>query len=234
MHLVDRYAYRKMDRVTRPDGVRHYVCPDTGQPLVSVTTVLDATADKTWLVNWIKRVGRVKAEDITAEAAAIGSLMHLHLDQYALGLPRSRGNPYVRVMAEQMSNTIIEQGLRHVGEIWGSEVMLHVPGLYAGTTDLVGMYQGVPAVIDFKSARKMKTRDCAKMQDYFCQAGAYALSHDLTYDTDIRTAVIFMVDKTLKFETFIIEGEELKFYQRQFISRVETYRQRAVCASKQL
>ena len=40
---------------------------------------------------------------------------------------------------------IKEQALEHVDEIWGSEVNLHMPQMYAGTTDLVGQYKGQPA-----------------------------------------------------------------------------------------
>ena len=34
------------------------------------------------------------------------------------------------------------QGFSNLEEIWGSEVVLSYPGLYAGQTDLVGVYQG--------------------------------------------------------------------------------------------
>jgi penicillin-binding protein-related factor A (putative recombinase) len=37
-----------------------------------------------------------------------------------------------------------------VSEIWGTEVPLYFPKIYAGTTDCVGMYEGAPAIIDFK------------------------------------------------------------------------------------
>jgi hypothetical protein len=35
-------------------------------------------------------------------------------------------------------------------EVWGSEINLYYPELYAGTTDLVGVYNGAPAIMDFK------------------------------------------------------------------------------------
>jgi hypothetical protein len=38
---------------------------------------------------------------------------------------------------------IINQGLSGLDEIWGSEVVLYYPDLYAGATDVVGIYNGV-------------------------------------------------------------------------------------------
>ena len=52
MKLTNPYKYRDMERVTRADGVRHYVDPDTGEHLPSVTTILSATADHKELMEW--------------------------------------------------------------------------------------------------------------------------------------------------------------------------------------
>jgi len=38
-----------------------------------------------------------------------------------------------------MANVIIDNGLKDVSEVWGSEVSLYYEELYAGTTDLVGV-----------------------------------------------------------------------------------------------
>ena len=47
------------------------------------------------------------------------------------------------------------------------ETTLHYPEKYAGTADLVGVYQGKEAIIDFKQANKPKKVDY--IQDYFLQ-----------------------------------------------------------------
>ena len=41
-----------------------------------------------------------------------------------------------------MAQKVIEVGLAPVSEYFGSEVTLYYPGLYAGSTDLVGIHNG--------------------------------------------------------------------------------------------
>jgi hypothetical protein len=45
--------------------------------------------------------------------------------------------------AKAMAKKVIEVGLAPVEEIYGSEVTLYYPGLYAGSTDLVCMHNGM-------------------------------------------------------------------------------------------
>ena len=63
------------------DGKRLYACPD-GNAVASVTTILDATKDKTHPIEWRKRVGTEKAREITTEAPGIGTRMHKYLEDY--------------------------------------------------------------------------------------------------------------------------------------------------------
>lgn len=221
MKIIERYKYRALERVTYPNGARHYLCPDSGKKLPSVTTILSATADKKELVEWRQRVGEKKANEISKEATAIGSLMHTHLEKHILGEPRPPGNNYVRVLAERMADQIINRGLVDVEECWGSEVILYAPELYAGTTDLVGIYKGKPAIMDFKTAKKMRSR--AMIDDYFHQLSAYGIAHDELYGTAIKTGVIFMVTREYEYEEFIIENEEFDAYKDRFLDRYEAF-----------
>lgn len=200
-----QFTYPTLDRQTRPDGVRHYVSPD-GQALPSVTTILGGTADKTHLKLWEERIGTKKANDIRDEAAALGTLMHEHLECYLEGRDRPRGNNIIRQMSRRMSNVIINDGLSQVDEVWGVETPLYFPGLYAGTSDLIGLHKGTPAILDFKNARKMRTMDM--IGDYGCQGAAYALAHNCLFGTNIRKVVIFMCARDLQFQTFVWEGDE--------------------------
>ena len=112
--------------------------------LSSVTTILDATKDKTHLIAWKKRVGEAKAQEIVTEASGVGTRMHKYLEDYV-----EKGEWSIRVVtyaqqAHSMATQIKEQALEHVDEIWGSEVNPYMPQMYAGTTDLVGQYKGQP------------------------------------------------------------------------------------------
>lgn len=223
MILKKPYLYREMERVTHADGTRYYVCPDTGTHLSSVTTILDATGDKTALLEWEARVGSVEAERVRKEATGLGSLMHEHLEKHIMGIERPRGNNIVRQMAQRMADAVIARGLCNVDEVWGVEVALHFPDLYAGTTDLVGVYKGRPAIMDFKTAKKMKKK--ADIPNYFAQLCAYALAHNLVFDTNISCGVIFMVSRDCAFEQYVIEGDEFDKYCGHWHDRVVQFHQ---------
>lgn len=221
MNLIERYCYPQLAKFTNEDGARHYICPDSGHKLPSVTTILSATSDNKVLREWRLRVGDKKADEIKQEATALGSLLHKHLENYIVGEPRPGGNNYIRLMAERMADQIIARGLPDVEEVWGSEVVVYSPELYAGTTDLIGLYRGRPAIIDFKTANKMRTRKM--IDDYFHQLGAYSLAHDERYGTAIDTGVILMVSRACDYEAFIVEGTEFTDYKARFLDRLERF-----------
>jgi hypothetical protein len=221
MLISAKYVYSDVVRVTQPDGNRHYVCPVSGKSVPSVTTILSNTADKTFLDEWRLRVGEAAAEQIKKEALGLGTLMHTHLENHILGKPRPGGNNLVRVMAERMADTIIARGLINVEEVFGSEVVTYYPELFAGTTDLVGIYQGKHAIMDFKTARKLRKRE--QIEDYFLQMCAYIQAHNEIHNTDIRTGVIFMVDREYNYREFIVEESEVQHYTLRWIDRLEQY-----------
>jgi genome maintenance exonuclease 1 len=118
-----------------------------------------------------------------------------------------------------MANVIIEHGLKDVNEVWGSEINLYYPELYAGTTDLVGVCNGSPAIMDFKQARKLKKKEW--VEDYFLQLVAYAEAHNKLFDTDIRTGRIFICTQANEYQTFEIDDYD-KWSDRWY-RRVEDY-----------
>ena len=154
---VQKYNYEELNKTAR-NGKRHYKTPD-GRTVPSVTTVLSATKDMTHLHAWRKRIGEQKAQQITTESANIGTVMHSSLEKHVKGIDRKPGSNLIHQKAHTMANVIIDNGLNDVSEVWGSEVSLHYPELYAGTTDLVGVYKGEPAICDFKQSRKLKKKE---------------------------------------------------------------------------
>jgi genome maintenance exonuclease 1 len=223
MYIPDKYNYVPMSRV-EVDGKRRYATPD-GEKLPSVTTILDATKSeesKQALQNWRNRVGHVKAQAITTEAAGRGTRMHKWLENYIktgeTGEPGS--NPYSK-QSHQMAHSIITQGLVNCTEYWGTEVPLYFPKVYAGTTDLVGVHSGSPAIMDHKQANKLKKREW--IDDYFVQLAAYANAHNEVHGTDIRKGVIFMCTQDNIYQEFIIEGNEFSKYTDMWFKRVEQY-----------
>ena len=196
-----RYPYGELARVNK-DHKRHYETPD-GRQVPSVTTVLSATKDMTHLMEWRKRVGEQEAQRISTESANIGTVMHRSLERHVKGEDRTPGSNLIQQKAHQMANVIIDNGLNDVTEVWGSEVSLYYPELYAGTTDLVGVFKGAPAIMDFKQSRRLKKKEW--VEDYFLQLVAYAEAHNKTYDTDIKTGRIFICTQANEYQTFDIE-----------------------------
>ena len=146
--------------------------------------------------------------------------MHLHLEKHILGDGHLDLTPEGEI-AKAMADTIIEKGLKDIGEVWGSEVTLHYPGKYAGQTDLVGVYDYEDSIIDFKQSNKPKQRQW--IDDYFMQLGAYAMAHNQVYNTDITQGVILMCTPDCYFQKFSVNGKEFIKYQNQFLERVDKY-----------
>jgi hypothetical protein len=214
---VQKYPYAELSRVAR-NGKRHYETPD-GRSVPSVTTVLSATKDMTHLHAWRKRIGEAKAQQISQESANIGTVMHRSLEKHVKGEDRTPGSNLVQQKGWAMANVIIENGLSDVSEVWGSEISLYYPELYAGTTDLVGIYKGAPAILDFKQARKLKKKEW--VEDYFLQLVAYAEAHNKQYDTQIKTGRIFICTQNNEFQTFEIDRYD--HWTSQWYSKLEQY-----------
>jgi hypothetical protein len=156
--FVERFQYKECKQINDPvTRKRVYATPD-GEKLPSVTTILSATKDMTHLNEWKKRVGEEKAQQIVTEASGRGTTMHKNLECFLAGVPRMSGNNVVHQIANKMADVIIENGLSKVNEVWAMEQSLYFPGLYSGTTDLLGVYDGEPAVMDHKQSNKEKKR----------------------------------------------------------------------------
>ncbi len=214
---LEKYAYPLIPR-KEVNGVRHYAVMQGQEEVLlpSVTTILSSTKQSESLDAWKDRVGEIKAEKIKEESSRLGSEMHLNLENYIFGRP-VQGSYLSRVMSGQ----IIKYAFPRINEIWGSEVALYYPGLYAGTTDLVGLHNNEPAIMDFKSTNTEK--DVEWIEDYFLQLAAYAMAHNELYGTTIRRGVIMMCSRAGKYQEFIIEGQVFDRYLSLWHDRLSTY-----------
>ena len=220
--FVERIQYQNCTQVNDPvTRKRVYLTPD-GLKTPSVTTILSTTKDQTHLIEWRKRVGEENAAQITKEAAGIGTSMHGNLERFLCGLERMTGNNLVHVQANKMADVIIEKGLSKVSEVWAMEQSLYFPGLYSGTTDLVGVYNGdEPAVMDYKQTNKPKKEEW--IEDYKLQLMAYILAHNEVYGTDIRRGVVFMCSRDLQYQQFDLLPQDFNKYQDMWLDKVEDY-----------
>ena len=202
-------------------GQRHYALNE--EKLPSVTTILSETQSdekKESLARWKARVGETEAERIKDSSASRGTNMHLHLERHILGQGHMDLTDEGQV-AGDMAQVIIDKGLCDMGEIWGSEVTLFYPNLYAGATDLVGVFDYEDSIVDFKQSNKPKKKEW--IDDYFMQLGAYAMAHNCVYDTEITQGVILMCTPDKYFQKFQIKGKEFIKYQHKFLERLDKY-----------
>lgn len=125
------------------------------------------------------------------------------------------------VQAHSMAKTIIDKGLPDLEEIWGSEVVVSYPGLYAGATDLVGVYMGRDSIIDFKQSNKPKRIEW--ITDYKLQMVAYAMAHNYVHGSEIEQGVILMCTPDNFFQRFIINGSEFRALSHEWLARVDAY-----------
>ena len=219
--FVERFQYKNCVQINDPvTRKRVYQTPD-GEKLPSVTTILGATKDMTALNEWRKRIGEDKAAQITREAAGVGTAMHANLERFIIGEQRQPGNNPVHVQANAMANVIIENGLSKLSEVWALEQSLYFPGLYSGTTDGIGVFDGEPAVFDHKQTNKPKKEEW--VEDYYLQLTAYILAHNEVYGTDIRRGVVFMCSRDLQYQQFDLKPEDFNKYQDMWLEKVQEY-----------
>ena len=216
--ITNIYAYPELKRQESDEG-RFYL-DSKNNPVPSVTTVLNKTSNKRDSIQqWRNRVGEEEANRIIKQSTDIGTMVHEALELYLNDQEwRNFTHNQDGVLAERMTEKFIKSGLNSITEVWGLEVGLILDGLYAGTADCVGKINGVPSLIDFKTARKMKKREW--IEDYFLQCCAYANAHNVMFDTDINQIVILMIDRNLIFQEFIVKPTEFNILTRLWKKRL--------------
>lgn len=175
---------------------RTYFTPDGAYP--SITTLLGKTSSsQIWLQKWKDKVGEEEAARISKEATDRGTAVHEYLEKYWNGedilgdLAREPAN--VRLPAKALINGTS----RNVTEVWAQEIPVWSPTLkFAGRVDMIGLWNSIPSIIDFKTSKKIKKGKDIK--DYFLQASGYAHAHNELFGTNIQKIVIIVA----------VDGEE--------------------------
>jgi genome maintenance exonuclease 1 len=176
---------KKLQRVTE-DGKRLYVT-ESGEKYPSVTTVLSYFSRKS-IAKWRANVGAEKANAISTQASRAGTAMHNIAEKYTLGtLDEKKANP----IALQTFRTIQPYLDNNVDVIKGIELQMYSHQLKtAGTADLLCEYAGKNTVLDFKTSKRVKTRD--QIHAYFMQGAAYAIMAEELYGWTADQIVILM------------------------------------------
>jgi genome maintenance exonuclease 1 len=206
-------------RTEQINGKRHYISPN-GTKLPSVTTVLSLLSEA-GIRAWKNRVGEVEADKVSTRALANGNELHLIVEAYLDNKPLDKyKNPVALKLFEQ-----IKPELHNITNIRAQEVQLYSENLgVAGRVDCLGEYKGVLSVIDFKSAKKRKTKSLVK--GYFLQATCYAMmieELDKLENTKVDQIVILISAEDGTVVPFV---EDKKQYIEKLMNVIEDYRLR--------
>ena len=216
---ANKYNYIQGKQITDEES-GHRIYDIVGYRLPSVTTILGRTKNQQFLKDWKAKVGEQEAERIKNLSSKRGTAMHKFLESHITGVGYDDLTE-IGQAAKPMAEKIMEVGLTPVEEYYGSEVMLHYPGLYAGSTDLVCNHNGLDTIIDFKQSNRPKKEEW--IDDYFLQIAAYAMAHDYVYKSTIRQGIIMICTPDLYYQEFKIQDSELRSWKHKFLKRLDMY-----------
>ena len=160
-------GYDDLDADTTDSG-RFYKAPD-GSRYPSVTTVLSLLS-RDAIRAWRERVGEEEANKVSYRASTRGTKVHEIVEQYLDNEhDPKKWTPDILASLENL-----KPYLHRIDKIYEQECPLYSKHLgMAGRVDCVGVFDGVPSIIDFKTSKRIKTKD--KITNYFMQEAAYAI-----------------------------------------------------------
>lgn len=184
------------------EGVgRVYTTPE-GNRYPSVTTVIGAASEHSWLDEWKERVGEEEVKKTSTQAARRGTAVHDLAEKYLRNFPfYTKGHMPVNIATFSQIRPILDE---HITKIYGLEVPLYSDRLrVAGRVDCLAEWNGELAIIDFKTSKHVKKRE--DISGYFTQASAYS------YMTFERTG---MLPKKIVIVMMVDDGEPLVFVEK--------------------
>ena len=208
--LTAKYNYLKYS-INYINNIKYYSL-NQNISLPSVTSILRHINGKVNLNSFNPKI---------TNSMEIGDLMHNYLEDYIHG----RKNVYVDSknfsLAKTLANIVIDNIIINFDEIWGSEVSVSYKNQYAGTIDLIGIFNKKLCIMDYKSSYKKKNME--ELEDYFLQCAAYTIAHDWQFNTNVDSIMIFQVVRNGDFEKNIINKPELDLYKEKWFDKLEKF-----------
>jgi hypothetical protein len=163
-------------------------------------------------------VGHAEADRISKDATDRGELVHAFVEWMyrcdldgdaartieALGATSIRLSNRFGPTGVQMARDLYRASKRGcpASDVWCQETALwSASRRYAGRVDMVGLWHGVPSIVDYKTSTKPKREEW--ITDYYLQTAAYALAHDELFGSDIQQVVILITCATGELQTFM-------------------------------
>ena len=219
MKKANKFNYIQGKQIT-DEKSGHRIYDIVGSRLPSVTTILGRTKNQQFLKDWKAKVGETEAERIKNLSSKRGTSMHKFLENHITG----KGYDDLTEIGKEarpMAQKIIEIGLTPISEYYGSEIMVHYTGLYAGSTDLVCLHNDMETIIDFKQANRPKNQEW--IEDYYLQIAAYAMAHDYIYGSSIRQGIIMVCTPDLYFQEFRFQDADMRTWKHKWLARLSEY-----------
>ena len=191
-----QHIHHDIDKLVRVDseGGRVYQTP-SGKAYPSVTSVLGILG-KAEIIAWRKRVGEEEANKVSSRAARRGTAIHSLCEDYLLNKEVNPG------LFDLETFRSISPYLDRINNIHCLETQLYSDHLQvAGTVDCVAEFDGKLSIIDFKTSKRIKSRD--DIHGYFMQTAAYAVMFEERTGIPVGRLVIIMSvddDKPLLFQ----------------------------------
>jgi len=168
-------------------GCRLYELPN-GEWVPSITSVT-SFYNRQIFVEWRKRVGNEKANQITKKATTRGTDYHEAAQAYLMNLEMDWRE--FRPLTEFMFHHS-KPYLDKINNIHAIERTLYSEYLgLAGRVDCIGEYEGELAVIDFKTSDKIKPEKW--LENYFVQETFYAAAYYELTKIPVKKLITIMV-----------------------------------------
>ena len=195
----------KLERDTSPDGTRIYKTP-SGKAYPSVTTVTGLHNAK-GITEWRRRVGEEEANKISSYATSFGTAIHKIIEDYINN--KESFLDFAKPQEKWVFNAA-QNYLDKIDGVYCQEGCLYSDVLQlAGRTDCIAEYEGIPSVIDFKTARKAKEE--AWIKSYFLQATAYSLMFEELTGISVPQIVIILM--TYSGEVTVFKKQRKDYYE---------------------
>lgn len=200
-----------------------YLVDSRGVRLPGITTILEATKsreEKAQLARWRQRVGKFEANRICRTSRDRGNLIHKLIKSYFL----SESLPCPDSIKPYWDSLLpVVQNVHDVRLIEG--YLFHYYEGYAGRVDCVASYHGIPCVIEFKSADRIK-----RLYDEPLQLAAYCGALNRQYGLRLNNTLLIVTTPSEASVTWFEPSEVMEYWQK-WQSRVASFwAQRSVSA----
>ena len=216
LHEKIDLGYDDLSASTKPEG-RTYETPDGSYP--SITTVIKILSEDS-IAAWRKRVGEDVANKISYRASNRGTAVHNIIERYLKNedLNLSTFPPHI-VQSLKNLKPILDKRL---SVIYALEAPLYSKHLgVAGRVDCVGVFDGVPSIIDFKTSAKKKKKEW--IENYFIQESGYAIMWEERTGMPVPNLVTVMdVDN----DDPLVFVEHRDNWTKKLLRTIELYKQR--------